>query len=51
MISSGSIKLTVASALLGTGPLTFVQQIVCWILGAISLLVNLILKKIPVDSF
>ena len=39
------------SALLGTAPLTQEMQLTCWLLGATSLLVNLVLKKIPLANF
>lgn len=38
------------SALLGTAGLTTGQQITCWVLGAFSLVVNVILKQIPMDK-
>jgi len=38
------------SALLGTASLTTGQQITCWVLGAFSLVVNVILKQIPMDK-
>jgi hypothetical protein len=49
MIWAGSGKL--GSALLGTAPLTTNQQIICWVIGASSLLVNIAAKKIPLQYF
>jgi len=49
MIDVGST--IIGSALLGTGHLTIGMQITCWVLGALSLVVNLGLKKIPLDYF
>lgn len=51
MINQGSVKLTIGSALLGTGPLTVWQQVTCWVLGSLSLAVNAALKKIPLETF
>lgn len=42
---------TLGSALLGTAPLTTGMQITCWVFGALSLGVNVGIKKIPLDKF
>lgn len=42
---------TLGSALLGTAPMTGRQTAVCWGLGAFTLVVNVILKQIPVENF
>ena len=42
---------TLGSALLGTAPMTGAQTAVCWGLGAFTLVVNVILKQIPVEKF
>lgn len=49
MIRAGST--TLGSALLGTGPLTPIMQLTCWLFGAFSLVVNVILKQIPLNNF
>ena len=42
---------TLGSALLGTAPLTGGQVAICWGFGAFSLVVNVILKQIPLVKF
>jgi hypothetical protein len=49
MIKAGSSVL--GSALLGTAPLTPVISIICWVIGAFSLVVHVIGKKIPLHLF
>ena len=49
MIRGGESHLT--SSLFGTAPITTGQSIVCWILGAISLIVNIGSKKLPIEPF
>lgn len=49
MVSAGGTEL--GSALLGTAALTQSQIIICWVLGAFSLIVNIILKQIPMPFF
>ena len=49
MVNAGNSEL--GSALLGTTGLTTNQQIICWGLGAFSLVVNLGIKKIPMNIF
>ena len=49
MIRAGST--TLGSALLGTAPMTAFMNLICWIFGIFSLVVNIGLKKIPVDKF
>lgn len=49
MVSAGSSEL--GSALLGTAELTTVQTIICWVLGAFTLIVNIGLKFLPMDLF
>jgi len=49
MIWAGDDKL--GSALLGVTKLTTNQQIICWVIGAFSLVVNVIGKKIPLQFF
>jgi len=49
MIKAGSS--TLGSALLGTAPLTTNMNIVCWVLGAFSLVINVLLKQIPLSKF
>lgn len=39
------------SSLLGIAPITADQNLTCWLLGASTLLVNIILKNIPVSLF
>lgn len=39
------------SSLLGVAPITANQNLTCWLLGASTLLVNIILKKMPVSLF
>lgn len=39
------------SALLGAGPLNFNMQLTAWILGSLSLVVNVALKQIPLENF
>ena len=45
MLFAGDFDL--GSALIGTAPLSFWQRFTCWVLGALSIGVNLGLKKIP----
>uniref|UniRef100_A0A7S3IHV2 Cation-transporting P-type ATPase C-terminal domain-containing protein n=1 Tax=Strombidium inclinatum TaxID=197538 RepID=A0A7S3IHV2_9SPIT len=42
---------TLGSALLGTAPMSVNLQITCWAIGAFSLVVNVILKQIPIENF
>jgi len=49
MLIAGDFEL--GSALIGTAPLSFWQQFTCWVLGALSLAVNIALKKIPKEKF
>lgn len=49
MIDAGNEPL--GSAILGTVGLTIPQHITCWILGALSLGVNVLAKKIPLEKF
>ena len=42
---------TLGSALLGAAPLPVNLQITCWGIGAFSLVVNVILKQIPLENF
>lgn len=42
---------TLGSALLGTAPMTKGMEITCWVFGALSLAVNVGLKKIPIEKF
>lgn len=42
---------SVGSALFGTAPITPMQELTCWILGFMSLPLNVIFKKIPLSSF
>lgn len=49
MLMAGTFGL--GSALIGTAPLTIGQRILCWILGALSVGVNVGLKKIPKKHF
>lgn len=44
-------KGSLLSALAGTHELTLTQHIVCWSVGAFTLVVNIIGKKIPLQSF
>ena len=48
MIQLGNSEL--GSILVGTAPLTFNQILVCWILGAFSLVVHVLLKFIPMEK-
>jgi len=49
MIKAGYSDL--GSALLGTSPMTTVMVVVAWLFGALTLVVNIGLKKIPLDKF
>lgn len=49
IIMSGSTSL--GNALFGVEELTNTEQIICWVIGASSLFINLIVKKISVDKF
>ena len=49
MLISGEQKL--GSAIFGTAKLTEGQNYTCWTLGALSLVVNLAIKQIPIDYF
>ena len=49
MINAGGSVL--GSALLGTTQLAYKQTLVCWLLGAFSLVVHVIGKKLPLDTF
>lgn len=42
---------TLGSALLGTAPLATEQQMLCWVLGSLSLVVNIVSKQIPLQKF
>lgn len=42
---------TIGSSLIGTAKLTTVEHIVCWCVGASTLIWGAILKKIPLDHF
>lgn len=37
--------------LLGTAPLTLNQQITCWVLGVLTLILHPVLKKVPIELF
>ena len=39
------------SSIIGTAPITRAMHVTCWVLGASVLLVNIIIKKIPLDVF
>ena len=49
MVRGGSSHLL--SSLFGTAPITFGQSLTCWILGALSLVVNIGSKKLPMEPF
>jgi hypothetical protein len=49
MVSSGQYGL--GAALFGTAKLTKGMSMTCWTLGALSLVVNLAIKQIPIDYF
>jgi hypothetical protein len=49
MVEAGNTEL--GSALLGTTGITDLQHLICWLLGAFSLIVNIILKFIPMNAF
>jgi len=49
MVRGGSSHLT--GSLFGTAPITTGQSVVCWILGALSLVVNVASKRIPTAPF
>lgn len=49
MVSSGTS--TLGSALLGTAPMTPMMTLTCWIFGALTLVVNVVIKQIPHDKF
>lgn len=49
MVRAGSSRL--GSAVLGTAALTTGQTIVCWVLGALSLVVNVASKRLPMKPF
>lgn len=46
-----SANYSVFSALFGTAPLTAQQHALCWGIGASTLIINAIAKKIPRDNF
>jgi len=50
MIYGGGSSI-LSSVLLGTAELSVPMQITCWCLGAFSLVVNIVLKQIPIDRF
>lgn len=39
------------NTIFGTVQLSKIEQLVCWLIGSLSLIVNLIAKKITVDKF
>jgi magnesium-transporting ATPase (P-type) len=39
------------SAIAGTAPITSQQNMLCWILGSLSLASNLLVKKVPISQF
>ena len=49
MVRAGETQL--GSSLFGTAPLTRSNHIACWVLGASVLLVNIVIKRIPLDLF
>jgi len=49
IIMSGSTSL--GKALFGVEELTRTEQMICWVIGASSLVINLVVKKISVDKF
>lgn len=49
MIESG--KSNLGSALLGTAPMTPMMIFFCWFFGALTLIVNVIIKQIPYEKF
>jgi len=49
MVRGGNNNLL--GSLFGTAPITFGQSLTCWILGAISLIVNFASKKLPIEPF
>lgn len=44
-------SLPLGPVLLGTADLTFGQRILCWVLGALSLAVHPLLRKVPLSKF
>ena len=48
MLLAGNFEL--GSVLIGTAPLTFWKRFTCWVLGALSLGLNVGLKKIPAEK-
>jgi hypothetical protein len=51
MVLKGSDKLSVASVLLGTGHISHIEQIVCYVLGLLVIPIGLAAKKIPDEAF
>lgn len=51
MVNSGSMTLSVSSALLGTAELSTTMNIVAYVLGALVLPVGVLAKKIPAEKF
>jgi magnesium-transporting ATPase (P-type) len=49
MVRAGEVNL--GSSIFGTAPLTTTCHIVCWVLGASVLAVNIVVKRIPLDLF
>ena len=49
MVRAG--KTSLFSKIIGTAPITHAMHATCWVLGASVLLVNIIIKKIPLDFF
>lgn len=45
------LAITRFNTIFGTVPLSKIEQLVCWLIGSLSLIVNLIAKKITVDKF
>jgi hypothetical protein len=51
MVNCGSKTMTIQSALLGTGEITMTMNIVAWVLGASSLPIGIVAKKIDRKIF
>jgi hypothetical protein len=45
------LAITIINDLFGTVRLTSIEQLICWIIGSLSLPVNLIVKNVKIEHF